>query len=156
MWLPRPFSLALVTALALALSGCAGDDGGTDPTDTTTPGTTGTGSPTGTGGPGGGDPTPMGPIYVNGTVTGALDCTVMAQGGPTTGGDTQSLPPEAANGTYALSKTEDAAGTATLCVVFDDGTTGNSGTVPAAATSFTVYADLAEGVGYSVRIDPVL
>lgn len=156
--------LMTLALLSIALAGCSDspdDDGGsmtntetgtgTTTTTTTAPGT-GTGTGTGTQDP---EPEPE-PIVLTGTVSGVLDCQLLAQGqDPPTGGDAKTVDASASGRSYSITYDPGTlpAGTA-ICLEWDDGTTGNSGTVPDGATSVTVYADGApDGISYTLTID---
>lgn len=147
--------LAALTALALALAGCGGDggDGGED-TGTAT-GTTTTTTGTSTTGPGG-SPGGVEPIYINGTVSGVVDCSLGRDNAAMA--TTESVPMAAANGSYELTVSGDDAGTATVCLAFGDEpfSSAESGTVPGEAREVLVGADGAPGgVDFSIRITPV-
>lgn len=153
-------SILGVTLLLFAtfLSGCFGDDNGGDGDDgtPTSGGPRPTGSMTGapTTGPGPA-PTPAGPIYINGTVTGVADCSLAPQAGAQMA-TTETVPAEAWNGTYQLSFLSDIPVTA-LCIAWGDDafSTSMSGTVPAGATEVTVAADGApQGASFSIVVTP--
>ncbi len=150
--------LAVLIALSLALAGCSDDDDASsdEPADTDVDtGDTGTGDMD-TGDAGSNDTAiePAPPIYINGTVSGAIDC----QLGPENAvmGDSKSVDPNAANRTYTLEAVDGNMAPAgfRICLVWaPGGQTGNSGTVPADATGVTVYVDGGESVGYSIKIE---
>ncbi len=155
MFRPAPILAVLTTAL-FVLSGCFGGDGGSDggdgtPSPSPTGSTTRTTTPTPTPSP---TPAPQVPIYINGTVQGAYDCSNPGQL-PPVGLSTQDVPMAAWNRTYTLTLTggtQPPAG-AQICLVWDTGETGNTGTVPSGATKVTVGADLTYAGAYSIKID---
>ncbi|MGB0652255.1 MAG: hypothetical protein ACPGQL_03555 [Thermoplasmatota archaeon] len=159
--------LLALLLMAVALAGCS-DDGGSGDSGSDDDAGTGNGDAMdGDDAMGGGmdgddtaapmEPEPLAPIFINGTVTGALDCTGFGTAPAQTGGDSQPVDAIAYNRSYSVSFAMEPAATplTSVCVVWGDEAAigGNTGTVPAGISTVQVYADLASGATYSIRIE---
>ena len=155
--------------LAFALAGCSGSKG-SDTSSGTDSDTSGTGSGTGSGsgsGSGSGTTTTTttgsggngapGPIFLNGTITGAADCSAYENDPsgaiPSASAETQDLTAAMSNRTYTLSldsNTLPAGGS--LCIFFDVAET-TAGVIPDGATRATIMADGVVDGDYSLKIN---
>lgn len=160
-----PTLLVSVAMLAIALSGCAdSDDGGAEPVSSSAPQDALDESPA----PGVEAPAAPSqpaieeepePIELSGSVSGVLDCQLVGQGQAALMGGSESIPAEAYERSYSISIVADETlpvpnPAASVCVFIDGAAASMSGSIPADASSFELYADGApNGIGYSILIE---
>jgi hypothetical protein len=144
--------LAVALLVALTISGCS------DKGDSSGGSTSSSSETTGLGSNQSGNMS-LPPIYINGTVSGAQDCSLAMSGQNPVTPTAIAIPAEAANRSYTLtfSGGQSVPGTSRGCIGFGTGplTGGTTGTIPAGITSGRIGYNAGQARNFSLMIgDP--